>query len=90
MSQHPPIPPLPKDAPQSGELYRHYKGGVYEVVLLAINTVDSAWTVVYKPTYPNPGADYFTRPLEEWHEVVKYNDKLVKRFTNNEKLLYYT
>ncbi|MSR71005.1 DUF1653 domain-containing protein [Candidatus Kaiserbacteria bacterium] len=65
-----PIPPLPADAPKPGEIFRHYKGDQYRVVLLAEHSNENEWMVVYEPMYPNPDAPYFTRPLREWREVV--------------------
>ena len=66
------IVPLPKDAPNVGETYKHYKGDSYEVVALALHSNDENWMVVYKPLYDCPDADLFTRPLREWREEVEY------------------
>jgi hypothetical protein len=63
------------------EVYQHYKGDKYKVVLLAEHSNDNEWMVVYEPMYPNPAAPYFTRPLREWREVVEWQGKKVARFT---------
>lgn len=77
------MPPLPPDAPQKGETYRHYKGDLYRVVLLAEHSNDDEWMVVYEPMYENPDAPFFTRPLREWGEVVAWEGRECKRFTRN-------
>lgn len=74
-------PPFPEDAPKQGEVYRHYKGDNYEVVLIALHSNDDVWMVVYKPLYEPKDAEYFTRPLSEWSEDVEYEGKVVERFT---------
>ncbi len=74
------IPKMPERTPKKGEKYLHYKGDKYEVVGLAIHSNDDIWMVVYKPLYQNADAELFTRPLDEWFSIVKFNDKLVERF----------
>jgi hypothetical protein len=81
MSKGDPVPPLPSDAPKAGEIYKHYKGDNYKVVLLAEHSNDNEWMVVYEALYENPDAPYFTRPLREWGEMVEWEGKTVKRFT---------
>lgn len=80
MTKGVPVPPLPANAPQPGEHYRHYKGDLYRIVLLAEHSNDDEWMVVYEPLYPNPDAPYFTRPLREWHEEVEWEGKKTGRF----------
>ena len=81
MTRGVPVPPLPADAPQKGEKYRHYKGDLYRVILLAEHSNDDEWMVVYEPMYENPDAPYFTRPLREWGEMVEWEGKMMRRFT---------
>ncbi len=76
------IVPLPENAPKGGEEYRHYKGDLYKVKLLALHSNDEEWMVVYEPMYENPDAPYFTRPLREWTEMVEWEGKAVRRFTH--------
>jgi hypothetical protein len=75
------VPPIPADAPKQGEEYRHYKGDLYRVVLLAEHSNDAEWMVVYEAMYENPDAPYFTRPLREWGQVVEWEGKTVPRFS---------
>jgi hypothetical protein len=76
------VGPLPADAPQEGETYRHYKqGDRYRVKTLALHSNDEEWMVVYEPLYANPDAPLFTRPLREWRERVQWEGKSVTRFT---------
>lgn len=77
---HAPVPPPPADAPTPGEQYRHYKGDVYKVVGLALDSAE-AWVVVYEPMYENPAAPMFTRPLSEWRQAVEWQGQSVARFT---------
>jgi hypothetical protein len=74
------VPPLPHDAPQPGEVYRHYKGDNYKVLGVALNS-DDTWQVVYEAMYDNPAAKLFTRPLREWREIVAWEGREVERFT---------
>lgn len=74
------VPPLLSNAPKAGEVYRHYKGDLYKVVLLAEHSNNNEWMVVYEPMYKNPDAPYFTRPLSEWHQVVEWEGTTVVRF----------
>lgn len=73
------VPPLPAGAPKAGEVYRHYKGGLYKIVGLALSSTDE-WVVVYEAAYDNPVATLFTRPLVEWCEVVEWQGSKVERF----------
>jgi hypothetical protein len=72
---------IPKDAPEIGKVYRHYKGDLYKVYCLALDSVLDTYTVVYEPMYDNPDAKYFVRPIEMWFEEVDYNGQILKRFT---------
>lgn len=74
------VVPLPEDAPQAGETYRHYKGDLYRVKFLALHSNDDEWMVVYEPLYANPDAPFFTRPLREWGEIVEWEGERVERF----------
>ncbi len=80
MAKGDPVPPIPADAPQAGEVYKHYKGDNYKVVLLAEHSNDNEWMVVYEPMYANADAPYFTRPLREWNEMVEWEGKKIERF----------
>ena len=81
MAKGDPVPPLPAQAPQKGEVYRHYKGDQYRVVLLAEHSNDAEWMVVYEAMYEHPDAPYFTRPLREWDQMIEWEGSRVQRFT---------
>jgi hypothetical protein len=84
MAKGDPVPPLSDDAPKSGEIYRHYKGDLYRVVLVAEHSNDNEWMVVYEPMYENSDAPYFTRPLREWNELIMRDGSMCRRFTKEE------
>lgn len=46
-----------------GTVYRHYKGGLYEIITLAKMEADGALMVVYKAIEKN---DVWIRPYNEW------------------------
>jgi hypothetical protein len=80
MSKGTPPPAVPANAPNSGEVFKHYKGDSYRVHGLALHSDDEEWMVVYEPMYANPAAPLFTRPLREWSEIVNWEGKKVERF----------
>lgn len=61
--------------PLPGQIFRHYKGGTYEVISLATHTETKEIIVVYKSL--NFGSVY-VRPYDNWIEVSKNGDS---RFT---------
>ena len=74
------LPPLPTD-PQPG-LYRHYKGGEYEVISIARHSENLAPLVVYRALYGNRGI--WVRPAEMWNEEVQVEGENVRRFARQE------
>ncbi len=74
------VPDLPSSFPNKGEIYKHYKGDMYEVIGLAIHSDDDVWMVVYKPLYENADAEMFVLSLDRWNEVVTWNEQEVRRF----------
>jgi len=50
-----------------GGIYKHFKGGIYEVLMLALNTDHGNTDVVYK----NNIDEVFTRDLNTWFDEVK-------------------
>jgi hypothetical protein len=80
MSKGDPIPQRPADAPNKGEVWRHYKGDSYRVTGLALHSSTDEWMVLYEPLYENAATEFFTRPLSEWREVVEWEGKQVERF----------
>ena len=63
-------PDTPDDAtaPKPGELWRHYKGGLYEVLMLATNEADKVSVVVYR-LHDGTG-DTWVRPVTSWLSTV--------------------
>ncbi len=59
-------------------LYRHYKGGIYEVIATALHSETLEETVVYRS--PETGM-YWVRPASMWNETVTHNGDTVTRFT---------
>lgn len=71
------LPPLP-DEPKPG-LFRHYKGGRYEVIEVARHSETLAPMVVYRALYGERGL--WVRPAEMWNEGVMVADQRVRRFS---------
>jgi hypothetical protein len=69
---------IEKSSVKLGQHYRHFKGGEYEIVCLAIKEDTLEPLVVYKSLTH----DYiWARTLENFTETVELNGKTVKRFT---------
>jgi hypothetical protein len=70
-----PIPDLPAG------VYRHYKGGLYEVLGAARHSEDNTHFAVYRPLPPTPYQPGLrVRPLEMFRETVRVGDRDVRRF----------
>lgn len=63
------------DYPLPGQIYKHYKGGTYEVLSLATHTETSELMVIYKSL--NFGS-VFARPYQTWVLATENGDT---RFT---------
>lgn len=59
-------------------LYRHYKGGLYNVMGTARHSETEEWLVVYQPQYGERGL--WVRPLDMFTEQVWVEGKSVPRF----------
>ena len=59
--------------------YRHFKGGMYEVIGVAKHSETLEETVVYRALYGD--GEIWVRPLAMWNETVVYNGQTVPRFT---------
>lgn len=55
-----------------GTIYRHYKGGLYEVLHLAENTDNSDIMVIYRSIQ---FGTYYARPLTDWNTPVNSNPR---------------
>jgi hypothetical protein len=68
-------------------IYKHYKGGTYQVISLATHTANDEKLVIYKSL---EFGSVYARPLDEWFNDVllddnfKYSEDRVKRFTLHE------
>lgn len=58
--------------------YKHYKGGIYEVIGVAKHSEDLEEMVVYRALYGNN--DLWVRPKEMFLENVEREGKVVPRF----------
>ena len=59
--------------------YRHFKGGMYEVIALAKHSEPLEELVVYKALYGE--GKVWVRPLAMWEEKVLVDGKEIPRFT---------
>ncbi len=51
--------------------YRHYKGGEYEVIMLACNEATHEWCVVYRALYDTHGSpDIWIRTFDDFTAVL--------------------
>lgn len=62
--------------PKSGELYRHFKGGVYVVEGIGKHSE----TLEQMVSYRNTGGQLWFRPLSSWTEKVHIDGHEVPRF----------
>jgi len=68
----PPLPTLPLG------LYRHYKGGEYEVIGVARHSESLAPMVIYRPLYNDTG--WWARPFEMFVGTVEIDGVVRRRF----------
>lgn len=61
----------------SGYLYKHYKGGIYQVICVGTHTETSEKMVAYRDGKDN----FWIRPLEMFEETVIVDGKEIPRFT---------
>lgn len=64
--------------PEEGSVYRHYKGGIYEVLAVARHTENDEVLVIYKSV---SNGKCWARPLSMWEEQVDLYGKTISRFT---------
>ena len=62
------------DYPLPNQIYKHYKGGTYQVITLSTHTENGEILVIYKSL--NFGSNY-ARPIGSWFELT---DDGKKRF----------
>jgi len=60
-------------------LYKHYKGPLYEVFMIAQHSETEEWMVVYKALYGEEGN--WVRPYDMFTSTVMVDGEEKKRFT---------
>lgn len=63
----------------SDKKYKHYKGGVYKVICVALLESTLAPCVVYQAQYGKKLV--FIRSVKEWNEIVEFNGESLPRFS---------
>jgi hypothetical protein len=63
--------------PMPGERWKHYKGGVYEIITLANHSENQEALVVYKSI---PFGSVYARPLAMWEDECELGRIKFKRF----------
>jgi hypothetical protein len=63
--------------PMPGELWQHYKGGIYEIITLANHSETQEPLVIYKSI---PFGSVYARPLDMWHELCEIESVQQPRF----------
>lgn len=60
-----------------GKKYKHYKGGIYRVINIAIHTETNEVLVIYQGLETNK---VWARPKEMFEETVEIDGKIINRF----------
>jgi hypothetical protein len=71
----------PPDWPRPGEVWRHYKGNLYEVVAVALWECDLSPCVVYRS---RDHGHVWVRPVSDWLQRVRALGEDVPRFVEVE------
>ena len=58
--------------------YRHFKGGEYEVLAIALHSETQEEMVVYRALYGE--GKTWVRPKSMWNETIERDGKVFKRF----------
>ena len=64
-----------------GERYRHYKGGLYEIICEAILESDGSTMVIYHPLDKGDKKTAWARPSSVFFEKVTVGERQVQRFS---------
>lgn len=67
----------PMRYPMPGERWKHYKGGVYEVITLANQSETKEPLVIYKSI---PFGSVYARPLSMWEDECELGGVMTPRF----------
>lgn len=57
--------------------YKHYKGGLYKVLMVGKHTETGELLVIYEDSRGNT----WVRPQDEFEEIIEVDGRQVKRFT---------
>jgi len=63
--------------------WKHYKGGEYEVLGMAVHSETLEDMVIYKMLYDSDDfkkGTIWVRPAKMWNEIVEWKGKKIKRF----------
>ena len=60
-------------------IYRHFKGGVYELLFIALHSETLEQMVIYRSV--QEPQKVWARPLSMWNETVEHDGRQVPRFT---------
>lgn len=71
--------------PELHRLYRHYKGGVYEVLHLATHSETDEVMVVYKSVL---FGSYHVRPLSMWFDIIHEDEYVIDKDNKSKNILY--
>lgn len=75
-----PAPESPPPVSVSPGVYRHFKGGRYQVLGLARHSETEEWLVIYRPLADAPAGHWWVRPLAMFTEAVPHQGLSVPRF----------
>lgn len=64
--------------PVPGQMWNHYKGGMYEIVAMCNHTDTDEPLVIYRSLSFN---GFHARPYCEWHDVISEGNERKQRFT---------
>ena len=80
-----------QDIPKAGEIYRHFKGNLYQILHITRHTETGELIVNYKnidPASEGTEWEYCGRPLSMWADEVLHEGKYVPRFEKLTKSQY--
>ena len=60
--------------PMPGQIWKHYKGGMYEIIAMCNHTDTNEVLVIYRSL---SFGGFHARPYSEWHDKVKVSDHAV-------------
>jgi len=60
-----------------GKTFKHYKGGIYTVIDVALHTEDCSSLVIYKA---HSDGTLWARPLDMFLETITHQGKIIPRF----------